>query len=78
MEAMLGRLIGAAFMTIAPLTVGAQVPPQPSSPDQATLSEQLVRSIQTKDTAAYAALLSDNVLVFKGDRGGTEQERVLK
>ena len=61
---MRGRLIGAALIMIASLPVEAQVPPPPSLPGQDRLSEQLVRSIETKDAAAYATLLSDNVLVF--------------
>ena len=63
MEAMRSTIIGLAMM-IAALPAEAQVPPPPSLPGQDTLSETLVRSIETKSVATYATLLSDNVRVF--------------
>ena len=62
---MLGKIFGAALLMTASFPSEAQVPPPPSLPDQDTLGEQLVRSIETKNTAAYATLLSDNVSVFE-------------
>jgi hypothetical protein len=62
---MLGRIVGAALMMTASLPSEAQVPPPPSLPGQDTLGEQLVRSIETKNTAVYATLLLDNVSVFE-------------
>ena len=61
---MLGKVIGTALMMTASLSAQAQVLPPPSLPGQDTLSEQLVRSIEMKDAAAYATLLSDKLLVF--------------
>jgi hypothetical protein len=61
---MIGRLISTALMMMAPQSADAQVPPPPPLPGQEILSEQLVRSIEAKDTATYAMLLSDSVRVF--------------
>ena len=62
---MLGRIIGATLMLTASIPGNAQVLAPPSLPGQDRLSEDLVRSIETKNPAAYAALLSDAVHVFE-------------
>jgi hypothetical protein len=62
---MLGKIVGVTLIMAASLPSSAQVLPAPSLPGQGRLSEELVRSIETKDTAAYAALLSDAVHVFQ-------------
>jgi hypothetical protein len=43
----------------------SQVPPPPLLPEQSRMAENLVRAFSTKDEACYAALLADDVLVFK-------------
>ncbi|WP_260597530.1 hypothetical protein [Sphingomonas endolithica] len=60
---MLGKIVGATLIITASLPSNAQVPPAPSLPGQDRLSEELVRSIETKNLAAYGALLSDAVHV---------------
>ncbi|MEG3087723.1 hypothetical protein [Sphingomonas sp. PB4P5] len=60
---MLGKIVGATLIITASLPSNAQVPPPPSLPGQDRLSEELVRSIETKNIAAYGALLSDAVHV---------------
>ena len=62
---MLGKIVGVTLIMAASLPSSAQVLPAPSLLGQGGLSEELVRSIETKDTAAYAALLSDAVHVFE-------------
>jgi hypothetical protein len=62
---MLGRIVGATLIMTATLPSSAQVPPPPSLPGQDRVSGELVRSIETKNSAAYAALLSDAVHVFE-------------
>jgi hypothetical protein len=62
---MLFRTSSAALMMAVSAVSHAQVPPPPPLPGQDQLGEELVRSIEAKDTAAYAALLSDDVRVFE-------------
>jgi hypothetical protein len=58
-------MVGAALVVMIPLPAKAQVLAPPSLPGQDRLGEQLVRAIETKNMAAYATLLSDDVLVFE-------------
>lgn len=62
---MLGRFVVVTLISMSALPASGQVPPPPSLPGQDALSEALVRSIETKNVAAYAALLSENVRVFE-------------
>jgi hypothetical protein len=62
---MLGRMIGATLLMTASLPSHAQVLAPPPLPGQDRMGEELVRSIETKNPAAYAALLSDAVRVFE-------------
>jgi hypothetical protein len=55
-----------AIAILSPITgVIAQVPPPPMLPEQGDIAENLVRAFSTKNEAAYAALLADNVQVFE-------------
>ena len=62
---MLFKLAFATLVFVASAGSYAQVPAPPSLPGQDRLREELVRSIEGKDKAAYAALLADDVSVFE-------------
>lgn len=56
-------LLVVCLVLVSALPYHAQVLPPPSLPGQNDLSQQLVRSIEGKDLAAYEALLADKLQV---------------
>lgn len=62
---MMNKALLAALIMSLPFPGAAQVLAPPSLPGQDELGGNLVHAIETKDTTAYARLLSDNVQVFE-------------
>lgn len=56
------------MMIVAAPVADAQVPPPPSLPGQDELAAKLVRAVEGKDVAAYAALLADDVTVTEDSK----------
>lgn len=65
---MVRTLVAAGLLMAICLPAGAQVPPPPPLPGQIALGERLVATLEAKDVAGYAALLSDDLRVFEDGR----------
>lgn len=59
----LAAVLTASLFSVA-TAAGSQVPPPPSLPGQDDLGRSLVSDFASKDVAAYAGLLSNNVQVY--------------
>lgn len=63
----IGRIIAMLSMLASGLA-GAQVLAPPPLPGQIDLARKIVHAFDTKDSAAYAALLADDVMVTENDK----------